>query len=99
MGWHDARYDGLVAQAAREEDASRRADLLAHAARRALDYVPFIPNYWYVSKHLVKPRVQGWHDHLLDPHYSKDLRVAELAAGSRLGPLRHSPVNGFGRAT
>src|SRR3546814_8856001 len=39
MGWHDARYDGLVAQAAREEDASRRADLLAHAERRALDDV------------------------------------------------------------
>src|SRR3546814_2591727 len=37
MGWHDARYDGLVAQAAREEDASRRADLLAHAERRALE--------------------------------------------------------------
>src|SRR3546814_20785752 len=48
MGWHDARYDGLVAQAAREEDASRRADLLAHAERRALDDVPFIPIYWYV---------------------------------------------------
>src|SRR3546814_12643224 len=64
MGWHDARYDGLVAQAAREEDASRRADLLAHAERRALDDVPFIPIYWYVSKHLVKPRVPGWHDNL-----------------------------------
>lgn len=77
MGWQDARYDDLLAQASREPNASRRAELFAQAEQRALDEMPFIPIYWYVSKHLVKSRVQGWYDNLLDYHYSKDLHVDE----------------------
>ena len=38
-------------------------------------YAPVLPVYTYVSKHLVKPWVQGWHDNPQDVHYSKDLRV------------------------
>lgn len=77
MGWRDARYDALIANATSAADEPQRADLLAQAERRALDDMPFIPIYWYVSKHLVKPRVQGWHDNLLDYHYSKDLGLAD----------------------
>ncbi|MFT4047621.1 MAG: peptide ABC transporter substrate-binding protein [Solimonas sp.] len=75
MGWHDARYDALLAEAARQRDPVRRAALLEEAERRALDAMPVIPVYWYVSKHLLSPRVQGWRDNLLDVHYSKDLSV------------------------
>lgn len=77
MGWQDARYDALIANAASEANEVARADLLEQAERRALDDMPFIPIYWYVSKHLVKPRVQGWHDNLLDYHYSKDLGLTD----------------------
>jgi len=75
MGWQDARYDALLAQAAREGDPHRRARLLQDAERLALEAMPVMPIYWYVSKHLVSPRVRGWHDNLLDVHYSKDLSV------------------------
>lgn len=77
MGWQDARYDALVAAGEHEAVDARRSELFAQAERRALDDMPFIPIYWYVSKHLVKPRVQDWHDNLLDVHYSKDLRLDE----------------------
>ncbi|WP_028080863.1 peptide ABC transporter substrate-binding protein [Solimonas soli] len=75
MGWRDARYDALLADAARQTDPARRAALLEEAERRALDAMPAIPIYWYVSKHLLGPRVRGWRDNLLDVHYSKDLSV------------------------
>jgi oligopeptide transport system substrate-binding protein len=74
-GWRDPQYDTLLVAAADEVDPSRRAALLEAAERRALDAMPAIPIYWYVSKHLLSPRVQGWRDNLLDMHYSKDLSV------------------------
>ncbi|NGY06926.1 peptide ABC transporter substrate-binding protein [Solimonas terrae] len=79
MGWHDQTYDALIDSAAQQADPRRRAALLERAERRAVDDMPFIPIYWYVSKHLVKPRVRGWHDNLLDVHYSKDLRLDDPA--------------------
>jgi ABC-type oligopeptide transport system substrate-binding subunit len=77
MGWQDPAYDALIDAATRETDPGRRAALLQTAERRALEAMPVIPIYWYVSKHLVKPRVQGWRDNLLDYHYSKDLGIAD----------------------
>ncbi|MGH8446852.1 MAG: peptide ABC transporter substrate-binding protein, partial [Solimonas sp.] len=76
MGWHDTAYDALLAQAAAEADPARRGALLAEAERRALQALPVIPIYWYVSKHLLSPRLRGWRDNLLDYHYSKDLSLA-----------------------
>lgn len=76
-GWQDAGYDALLAKAAHEPDVAARAAVLETAERRALDAQPFIPIYWYTSKHLVKPRVHGWHDNLLDYHYSRELSVED----------------------
>lgn len=74
-GWADAEYDALIAGAAAAVDPLQRQQMLAAAEARLLSEWPVIPIYWYVSKHLVKPRVQGWQDNLLDYHYSKDLRL------------------------
>lgn len=74
-GWADAEYDALLAQAARSVDPQQRAELLDQAQQRILSEWPIIPIYWYVSKHLVSPRVQGWQDNILDYHYSKDLHL------------------------
>lgn len=75
-GWSDAEYDALLARAAASTDPHQRSALLAAAEARVLSEWPVIPIYWYVSKHLVKPRVRGWQDNLLDYRYSKDLRLA-----------------------
>ena len=57
-------------------DAGLRAAYLSEAERMVLAENPVIPIYFYVSKHLVSPRVRGWTDNVLDYHYSKDLALA-----------------------
>ena len=74
-GYSNPRYDALLAQAAAEPDVARRRALLEQAERLMLEDSPVLPIYFYVSKHLVKPWVQGWQDNLLDYHYSKDLTL------------------------
>jgi ABC-type oligopeptide transport system substrate-binding subunit len=67
-------YDVALAMAATAPDAER-ATYLAAAERQLLADVPLIPLYFYVSKHLVAPRVQGWYDNVMNVTYSKDLSV------------------------
>jgi len=72
-------YDSLLTRAAAEVDSSRRRALLEQAERVALADQPLMPIYFYVNKHLVKPRVQGWYDDPLNVTYSKDLALAPVA--------------------
>lgn len=67
-------YDAALASASRASGAER-ARLLAAAERQLLDDVPLIPLYFYVSKHLVAPRVAGWYDNVMNVTYSKDLML------------------------
>lgn len=76
-GWSDPEYDALLERAAVSVNAGARADLLAQAEAKVLADVPAIPIYFYVSKHLVGPRVRGWTDNVLDYHYSKDLALVQ----------------------
>ncbi len=68
------QYDELLASAAMT-GGEERAALLAAAERRLLEDVPLIPLYFYVSKHLVAPRVAGWYDTVMNVTYSKDLAL------------------------
>lgn len=74
-GWNDAPYQALLTQAEGSTGATRAA-ALQQAELRLLEEVPVAPLYFYRSRHLVKPRVTGWTDHILDYHYSQDLRLA-----------------------
>jgi oligopeptide transport system substrate-binding protein len=74
-GYRSAAYDALLDQAAAEVDPVRRAALLEAAERQLLDDVPLIPIYFYVSKRLVKPWVDGYTPNIMDHHHSKDLRI------------------------
>jgi oligopeptide transport system substrate-binding protein len=47
----------------------------AYAERVMLADHPAIPIYFYINKHLVKPRVLGWGDNVLDYHYSQHLSL------------------------
>ncbi len=66
-------YDTLVDHAEAELDPARRSALLEQAERLLLRDQPVIPLYFYVSKHLVKPRVTGWYDNVMDVTYSREL--------------------------
>ena len=68
-------YDVALAMAAVAEGAER-ATYLAAAERQLLADAPLIPLYFYVSKHLVAPRVEGWYDNVMNVTYSKDLSLA-----------------------
>jgi len=71
-------YDALLGQAAQEVDVGQRRGLLERAERLMLADHPLIPLYFYVNKHLVKPRVTGWYDNVMNVVYSKDLGLAAV---------------------
>ena len=63
-------------QAATQVDPlHKRRVFLEEAERVLLREHPVIPLYFFVSKHLVSPRVQGWGDNVLDYHYSQHLSL------------------------
>ena len=74
-GYSNAEYDSLLARAAAQPDPQQRQFYLEEAERVLLGDHPVIPIYFYVSKHLVSPRVQGWQDNVLDYHYSQHLSL------------------------
>jgi len=76
-GYASDEYDSLMRRAAEQTDPALRRLYLEEAERVLLADHPVIPLYFYVSKHLVKPRVRGWGDNVLDYHYSQHLSIAE----------------------
>ena len=72
-GFASAEYDALMERAAAQTDPDTRRRFLEEAERVLLAEHPVIPLYYYVSKHLVSPDIEGWHDTVLDYHYSHHL--------------------------
>jgi len=68
-------FDNLMDQAAAQVDLHKRRLFLEEAERVLLREHPVIPLYFFVSKHLVSPRVRGWGDNVLDYHYSQHLSL------------------------
>ena len=71
-------YDNLL-ESASTTDATARRGRLQDAERLMLGDQPLIPIYFYVSKHLVNRRIQGWRDNAMNVVYSKNL--AKIGAG------------------
>jgi oligopeptide transport system substrate-binding protein len=72
--YQSAAYDAAL-ETASVASGTDRAALLAKAERQLLEDVPLIPLYFYVSKHLVAPRVHGWYANVMNVTYSKDLTL------------------------
>jgi oligopeptide transport system substrate-binding protein len=70
-------YDALLTRAAAEVDMTKRREFLEEAERLALQEHPLLPLYFYVSKHLVKPEVEGWYSNIMNVVYSKDLALRQ----------------------
>jgi oligopeptide transport system substrate-binding protein len=75
--YHNPAYDDLLNRAAVEVDPAKRRALLEQAEQVMLQDQPVIPIYFYVSKHLVKPRVTGWYSDIMNVTYSKDLGLTK----------------------
>jgi oligopeptide transport system substrate-binding protein len=74
--YRSAAYDALLTKAAAEADNASRRALLEQAERTMLEDVPLMPIYFYVNKHLVSPRVQGWYDNVMNVVYSRDISLS-----------------------
>jgi ABC-type transport system substrate-binding protein len=59
VGYHNQRFDALLAQAASELNVSRRVDLYRQAQQLLLDDGVIVPLYYDVSYTLVRPSVKG----------------------------------------
>jgi ABC-type oligopeptide transport system substrate-binding subunit len=73
--YKNSEFDSLLAAAASESDTTKRRQTLQNAERLMLTDMPLIPLYFYVNKHLVAPRVDGWYDNVMNVVYTKDLRL------------------------
>ena len=68
-GWSNARYDQLIADAAKEVDRAKRAALLQQAEKILVEEeLPIIPIYIYVNQGLIRDTVMGWYENVRDQH-------------------------------
>jgi oligopeptide transport system substrate-binding protein len=70
----DPGFDGLMAGASLMTGPGRMREL-EQAESRLLEFLPVIPLYHYVSRHLVKPGIGGYADNVRDIHLSRYLRA------------------------
>jgi oligopeptide transport system substrate-binding protein len=75
-GFANAEYDRKVAAAARERDPAKRMSMLTEAEAQLMDELPIIPIYFYVTKNMWKPEVQGLHENVRDTHPYNRVRLA-----------------------
>jgi ABC-type oligopeptide transport system substrate-binding subunit len=75
--YNSAEYDELLQVASAESEPTERLKLMAAAETTMLNDYPIAPLYFYVSKHLVSPAVQGFENNVLDQHPSRFLRVID----------------------
>lgn len=73
--YSNPEFDALLEQASVEQDLDARAQLLRQAEGIAMDEFAAIPIYWYVSKNLVQPYVEGFEDNPSDIHRTRWLSL------------------------
>ncbi len=73
--YQSAEYDRLLVAAAAEADAAKRRELLQQAESVMLKDHPLLPLYFYVNKHLIKPRGAG----LVRQRDERDVQPRSLA--------------------
>jgi oligopeptide transport system substrate-binding protein len=74
-GYASEEFDRLMGEASTTADLEARAERLRQAEAVAMADIPNIPIYYYVSKDLVAPHVQGWVDNVKDIHRTRWLSV------------------------
>ena len=74
-GWSNAEYDALIAKARGVLDTAARYNIFQKAEEILLREAPILPIYFYKSKSLIQPSVQGWHPTILDHHPYKYIRL------------------------
>ncbi|MEX2608253.1 MAG: peptide ABC transporter substrate-binding protein [Kiritimatiellia bacterium] len=74
-GWNQPDYDALLQRAANAGE--RRMEVLAEAEALLLEELPILPLYFGATQYLKDPRVEGWHENVLDWHPLRAVRFAD----------------------
>jgi oligopeptide transport system substrate-binding protein len=74
-GLEDSAFDSLLRRADAAATPALRAQALHQAEARILMQQAVVPIYFYTSKHLVRPEVQGFEPNPLDHHATRYLRL------------------------
>lgn len=75
--YQNDEYDALLNQAMTELDLEARGELLGQAEAIAMDEFGVLPIYYYVSKWVVSPRIEGFVDNPVDRHLTRYLSKTE----------------------
>ena len=75
-GHADPAFDALLQAADDAPDLAQRSAKLQEAEARLLSAHAILPIYFYTSKHLVRPEVEGFQANALDRHPCRFLRLA-----------------------
>jgi oligopeptide transport system substrate-binding protein len=74
-GYDNPQFNALIDKAERTADTQTRREILESAERTMLADYPVIPIYFYSSKRLFKPYIQGELPNPLNRLYSKHLKI------------------------
>lgn len=72
--YENGNFDMLM-KSAELSSGSARMEILEQAEAQLMKDMPVIPLYYYVSRHLVQPRITGFADNVRDVHLSRYLGV------------------------
>jgi len=72
--YQNTDFDMLI-KSAEISSGSARMEILERAEAQLMKDMPVIPLYYYVSRHLVRPRITGFTDNVRDIHLSRYLAV------------------------
>ena len=75
--YSDARFDALLDRVAQEPDNAARYRLLEQAEQTLNEDAAYIPLYYYATRHLIKPYVQGWRANVMDRNLSRYMYILE----------------------
>lgn len=75
--WKNAEFDALLAEAATTQDLDARAELLYKAEKIAIEDTAAAPIYYYLSENVVSPKVEGFHDNVVDKHRTRWISKSE----------------------
>jgi oligopeptide transport system substrate-binding protein len=75
--YNNEEFNSLLDQSATELDLDARAELLHQATVIAMEDFATIPIYYYVSKNVVAPYIDGFEDNAKDVHRTRYLTKSE----------------------
>ncbi|WP_349363873.1 MAG: peptide ABC transporter substrate-binding protein [Roseitalea porphyridii] len=75
--WSNEDYDALLDEQATITDLEERAAVMKEAEQIALDQSASIPIYYYISRNVVKPYIEGFEDNVFDIHRTRWMSINE----------------------